>query len=419
MKKLNKTIAFLLLMFSLMSVNTFASSFLPVDSMKVLEQYSLFSEYHKNKDYVSALPYGWKVLELDPVKFAKYYYFKMEETLWFIHDSSDVSEELVTMVNDSIVGFYDNAITYYADEKGYFQVRKAFVKEVWLNADPNDIIMDYEEAFKSKPDLSSYYYHRLGQLFVANAADDNDFKSKALDLYSFLSERESDNPQWVSELENLAENIDELVQLTKRTWDLDKENTQKAWKFASMAIRASNYEAAIEPLEFLVVKSPESVNYWNQLAMCYQKLDKLGKAEDAFKKLIELEPSAKEHYMNLGIIYKDMGRLSQARTQYQKASDVGNGWALPIFYEGLLYEQSARGCTFDFETKLVYKLAVDTYRKARNMDPSLNQAQDRMNALSSSLPIQEDYFFRGYKSGQVLPINGSCFGWIGRSVTVP
>ena len=27
------------------------------DSLKLLETYSLFSEYHKNKDYASALPY--------------------------------------------------------------------------------------------------------------------------------------------------------------------------------------------------------------------------------------------------------------------------------------------------------------------------------------------------------------------------
>jgi len=54
------------------------------------------------------------------------------------------------------------------------------------------------------------------------------------------------------------------------------------------------------------------------------------------------------------------------------------------------------------------------------MDPSIaSQAQDRINALSGSVPTQEDYFFKGYKSGQVLPITGSCFGWIGRSITVP
>ena len=122
--------------------------------------------------------------------------------------------------------------------------------------------------------------------------------------------------------------------------------------------------------------------------------------------------------MNLGIVYKDQGRLSSARQMYQKASNLGGGWALPIFYEGLLYEQTARGCSFDFPAKLVYQLAVNTYRKAYNMDQSLSQARDRIGALSSSIPTQEDYFFQKYKSGDVLPITSECGGWIGKSVTV-
>ncbi|MCJ7554681.1 MAG: hypothetical protein MUO34_12455, partial [Ignavibacteriaceae bacterium] len=298
------------------------------DSMKVLEQYSLFSEYHKNKDFISALPYGWKVLEMDPVRFAKFFYYKMEETLWFVHDSADVSDLEVKAVEDSILGFYDSAIKYYPDDKAYFQARKAFVKEIWLDADPIEVIKDYELAFEWKQDFSSYYYHRLGQQYKNNADESNDYKTKALDIYSLLTEREPDNPQWVSELESLAENIDELVQLTKRTWELDKENLQKAWRFASMAIRASEFSTAIEPLEFLVQKDPENINYWNQLASAYQKTDQLSKAESAYRKLIQLEPKAKEHYLNLGINFREQGRLSAARSEFQKANDIGGGWAL-------------------------------------------------------------------------------------------
>jgi len=38
------------------------------DSMETLKLYSLFSEYHKNKDFASALPYGWQVLACDKIK---------------------------------------------------------------------------------------------------------------------------------------------------------------------------------------------------------------------------------------------------------------------------------------------------------------------------------------------------------------
>ena len=75
------------------------------------------------------------------------------------------------------------------------------------------------------------------------------------------------------------------------------------------------------------------------------------KAENAVKKLIQIDPENKVHYLNLGILYKDKGQLAAARTQYQKASDVGKGWGQAIFYEGLLYEQAARSCEFNFETK--------------------------------------------------------------------
>jgi hypothetical protein len=95
---------------------------------------------------------------------------------------------------------------------------------------------------------------------------------------------------------------------------------------------------------------------------------------------------------------------------------VGNNWALPIFYEGFLYEQSAGGCT-DFDRKVVYLLAQNTYRRALNMDPNLGEAKDRINALSGSVPTKEDYFFRNIKSGTVIPI--TCVGWIGKSVTAP
>ena len=382
-------------------------------------QYSLFSEYYKNKDYVSAEPYGWEVLEMNPKKFAQWIYYKMEDLLWYMHDSSDISPEKKTDIEDNILDFYNMAMEYYPAGKSYFQVRKAFVFETWLSAPPDTAIKEYELAAQLEPNMSSYYFNRLGLLYKNNANDENDYKTKALDLYSMLADREPDNPQWPAELETLAENIDQLVELTYKAWELDRENTKKAWKFASLAVKAGDQKKAIEALEFLVNAEPENTNYLNQLASAYQKTENNSKAEDAFKKLIKLEPDKKEHYLNLGILYKDKGQLAAARTQYNKASDVGNGWALPIFYEGLLYEQSARSCTFDFEAKMVYQLAVDTYRRAKNMDPLLTQAQERISALSSSVPTQEDYFFRGYKSGQVLQITGSCFGWIGKSITVP
>jgi tetratricopeptide (TPR) repeat protein len=251
-------------------------------------------------------------------------------------------------------------------------------------------------------------------------SSNNDYQTKGIDLYNKLIDREPNNDAWNEKLLEFAQDPGQILTILKQAWERDKDNLSKAWRYASMAIRQNKYEEAIVPLEFLTQKAPETVNYWNQLATAYQKTDQLKKAEDAYKKLIQLEPSNKNHYLNLGIVYKDEGQLPAARVQYQKASQIGGGWGLPIYYEGLLYETAARNCgAFDFNAKLVYQLAVDTYKKAKSMDNTAAQAQERIAALAGSVPTQEDYFFRGYKSGQTIPITGECYNWIDRSITVP
>jgi tetratricopeptide (TPR) repeat protein len=343
----------------------------------------------------------------------------MEDILWALHDSTTIAPEMKKSIEDTILYVYKLALKFDSADKTYFEPREAFVEETWLKMDPNIVIKAYEKAMADDPHMSTYYMNRLGQLYKNNQSDSNDYKTKAIDLYTKLSEMEPNNPAWPSQLESLVENIEELVKLDQKAWNLDKNNLEKAWKYGSTALKAGMYDDAIIALEFLVEKSPNTVNYWTQLASAYQKTDKLDKAEDAYKKLINLEPEKKENYLNLGIIYKDKNQYSLARQFYEKASEVGNGWGMPIYYIGNLYEQSARRCKFDFETKLVYLLALQTYRRAKNIDPSLDQATERISALQTSIPTQEDYFFRGYKSGQKLPISGQCYGWIGRSVTIP
>lgn len=425
MKNISKIVSLLVFLFLILNSgipgkNRADYNIIQQDSMQLIAKYSLFSEYYKNNDLLTAYPYGWEVLQMDPKKFAKYIYYKMEDLLWTLHDSSDVAPEMKAEIEDSILHFYDLAIENFPEDKGYFEARLAFIQNNWLNMDADTVIATYEKAIQDNPDLAPYYYDQLGTLYKENMSEENDYQTKAIDLYNELIKREPDNNIWTDKLEDLAEDPSQLVEIMKQSWERDKDNLSKAWRYASMAMRLGDFEEALGPLEFLTQKAPETINYWNQLATAYQKLEQLKKAENALKKLIQLEPDNQNHYLNLGIIYKDQGQLAAARTQYQKASQVGNGWGLPIFYEGLLYEQAARNCgEFNFNAKMAYQLAVDTYRKAANMDNTATQAQERISALSGSIPTQEDYFFRGYKSGQTIPVTGECYDWIGKSITVP
>ena len=414
-----------LIIFSTISIsgkNSVKINYAEQDSVNLLAEFSLFYESYKNKDYESAMEHGWTILELAPDKYLQFRpYKKMEDVIWYYHDSVATSDEERQVLADTMLYVYDRAVEYKAKKPEYFILKKAYVLETWTDTPVEEVIAAYEYAFEVDPNADTFYKDRLGIILAQNATDENGYKLIALDLYSKLSEDDPENDVWISRIDGLAEDIDELIKIRKISWDLDKENLEKAWKYAETCIQGEAYEAAIEPLDFLTKKSPEVINYWRRLANMYQKVDQTDDAIAAYKTLISLEPNNRDNYFNIAIIYKELNQLSVARSYLQKASKASEEpWDMPIFLEGQLYEQSARNCgSFEFMDKCVYKLASDTYKKAASIHgPITAIAVERVKALDSTVPQQEDYFFRSFKSGDKIKIEGTCYDWINRSIKV-
>ncbi len=425
-----KTLSKFLVVVLLFSGVTFGKSanvyFVKADSVNILVEASLFFEAYKNKQYDDfTLEHGFKLLNAKPDAFPQYKpYLKLEKVIWKMYEDTTgaVSPETKKMLADTVIYLYNQAVKYDTADAGNFLVKKAYVLEVWKKANPDTVIKAYEYAFNSgKPiDNASYYLDRLGILYIKNATDSNGYKMKALELYSKLSEQEPDNAVWTARLESLAEDKDQLLEIYYKSWQLNKDNLEKAWKYASFCIKTQNFDKAIEPLEFPIQKSPDVVNYWRELARAYDKLGKEDKAIAAYKKLIKLEPDNRDNYVNLAIIYKKLDQLSVARSYLLKAIKISPDWDYPYYIEGTLYEQAARDCGFDFIDKCVYLLAVERYKKAASLHGAYSQiAAERVKALENSVPSTEDYFFRQLKSGDKIKIEGKCYDWINRTVTVP
>jgi len=394
------------------------------DSLKIYlqKEFSLFYEYYKNKDYTSADDYLWEVLRIDPETYLRYHPFKkMETILWWEYDSlKTLSDEERAQVADTTLYLYKQAIKYVPKKKAYFLAKTAYIMHLWKKMPADTVISVYEQAIAADPNLQSGYKDRLGLLYAKNATEENGYKLKALELYSALSDAEPDNALWNSRMENLAEDISELVDITGKAWDLNRESAEKAWKYASMAIKAEDYEKAIVPLAFLCEKSPDVVNYHKQIAKCYEKLMNTESALAEYKSLIKLEPNNRDNYFNIALIYNKMGQFSVARSYLHKALKVSPDWDFPVYLEAQIYEQAARDCGFEFMDRVVYQLAVDTYRKAARMHGQhASAAKDRVNALKNSVPQREDYFFRKLNTGDKVKIEGKCYGWIGKSIIVP
>lgn len=424
MKTLKTTLFSLILLSAITTRAEISMNYLSAqgDSVNLLAEFSLFYESYKNKEFESAEPHGWIVIDTDPSKFLQYKPFKkMEEILFYLHDSVATTEEEENQLANKALKLYDRAVEVGAKDQNYFIIRKAYVIEQWSKARPDSVIHAYIIALEQDTNADPFYKDRLGLLYIKNATEENGYKMKALDLYSALSEEDPENDVWISRIDGLAENIDELIDIRKRAWDLDKDNMEKAWKYSETCGRAEYYDRAIIPLEYLVEKSPDVVTYWKKLASLYQKVDRTDDAIKAYKTLIKLDPSNRDNYFNIAIIYQKLEQLSVARSYLQKASKASpEPWDMPIFIEGQLYEQAARNCgSFEWMDKCAYKLASDTYVKAARVGGAISSAAvGRVKALENSVPQKEDYFFRNLKSGAEIKIEGACYDWIKKSIFV-
>lgn len=390
-------------------------------TVNLMIEFSLFHEDHKNSLYKSALPHGWNVVHYGPEKFVKYRLFPaMEDILIFMHDSVATTPDEKMAFTDTLLYLYEKALEFDPKRESRWLLKKAYVLEQWKDAPVEEVTAAYDYAFEKYPDTKEFYYHRYAIYLTDKQTEENGFKLKAMQIYQKLADRNPDDPKWNEYMQGLAADQDELIEILKKAWDMDKENPEKAYTYASLCLKAEKYELALEALEFLVAKSPDVINYWQQLSKAYEKLQQTDKAINAYKTLTELQPDNSGNFVNLAIIYKNQGQLAVARSYLYKASQADPNDAYPYYLEGNLYEQAARDCGFEFEDRIVYLLAYQTYAKAaRRSGPYAQVAADRTNALKASVPTDEDYFFRKIKSGDELKIEGKCYGWIKKSVIVP
>ncbi|MFZ1289505.1 MAG: tetratricopeptide repeat protein [Melioribacteraceae bacterium] len=424
--KLLKTITFAI-MVAISIFNTDLSaknSSVSGDSINVMVEASLFFEAYKIKQYeMWTIEKGFNVINTKPDFMPQYkIYRKMDKVIFEVYADSNITEETKMVLADTAIFLYDKAAQYDKEDAGYYLLKKAYVLDQWKKSDPEISIAAYEQGFALDTAYTAdeiYYADKLGTLYVDNMNDSNDYKMKALDIYMKLSDLEPDNAIWNTKMTRLAEDPTQLQDFLKRAWYQDKENSEKAWKYAMICKKNDDYNAAIEPLKFLIDKNPEVLNYWNEIARAYQKTDQVDKAISSYKKLIDIQPENRDSYFNLALLYKDMDQLSVSRSYLIKSVKVSPGWDYPTYIEASLYEQAARSCGFEFEDKCVYQLAADTYRQVVRMGGEhASAAAERVSALSNSVPSKEDYFFRKKQNGDVIKIEGRCYDWIGKSITV-
>jgi tetratricopeptide (TPR) repeat protein len=86
-----------------------------------------------------------------------------------------------------------------------------------------------------------------------------------------------------------------------------------------MLAKTGQYEDAVPYLEQAVEMSPAYVDAWYNLALAYQRLDRLLEAEDIIQRLVNSFPGEHTYRYSLGAVFRDRKEYRDALDQFRAA----------------------------------------------------------------------------------------------------
>jgi Tfp pilus assembly protein PilF len=99
---------------------------------------------------------------------------------------------------------------------------------------------------------------------------------------------------------------------------------ETALRRANAAYLAGSYEHALSLFQRLLPETTyvEPARVLNNIGLCHARLGDRARAEEAYKRAIEIDPGYSKAYSNLATLYRDTGDLELAAANYRKALEI-------------------------------------------------------------------------------------------------
>jgi len=143
--------------------------------------------------------------------------------------------------------------------------------------------------------------------------------------------------------------------------------------------RSEQTELALKDFQQAVEIDGEDPEYWFDLALTYQNLNRYEEASTAYRRAIELVPKHAYPYNNLGILYKEQKQYEEAIAAYQRAIELDPRFAYPHYNLGSLYSDQKH-----------YEEAIAAYQRAIELDPKYASPHNGLGILYSDQKHYEE-----------------------------
>ena len=414
------------------------------DSIRCLQNLSLFTEYVKQKSYADAIE-SWEIVYNEcPLSSSKVYTDGIKIMDYRIKKEKDKAkkEELF----QQLMGIYDKRIKYMGNHKkyneNYILGRKATKMLSYKKTDKayraqaQELFIKSVAGQKNKSEVAvvltymtnTVAMYKSGQV---QAEDVVNVYLKVTDILDFqvgAVKKESVKEK----LKGYKENVEKLFAgsgaadcetIEKIFGPQFAENkTNKDWLtlVSKLLTRGGCEEAQLSyDVAVSLYEIEPSASAAFTIGITNLKNGDPDKAAQYYTEAISLEedPMLKGKYnYYLALVKQSQGKLSEARGLARNAIELRADWGDPYILIGNLYASSASNFgSKEFEHKTAYWAAVDMFVKAKSIDPQCAaKANELIGIYSKHFPGTEEIFFEGHKEGDSYTLGG----WIGSTTKV-
>ena len=407
------------------------------DSIKCVENLSLYIEFYKQKNYQDALV-GWRWVYANCPKARKSVYANGARMFKYLSKKEKDPVKKAQYV-DTVMATYDQRIEHFGQEgfvlgmkgEAYMQYRKDKIDEA--HAILKKSVELQGKKSKAGP-LTAYFQVSIKMLELGKL--EKDAVIETFDLVSgvieYQIERLKDNGKKLAYYVTAKENVEllfgpiadcgDLVKLYGARFEANKDNVDWLKRATRLMDKKDCTEDPmfVQLAETLHNLEPSAESAYNMGKMMISK-EEHRKAATFLKQAVELQQEDEkkaDYYLTMANHYfRNLKQSAQARTFAKKAAATRPGWGEPYIAMGNYYAASAKSCGEgdEFKTAAVYWVAVDKFKKAKSVDTNITgEANKKIATWSKYFPATKEAFMYNAIEGESYTVE--C--WINETTTI-
>lgn len=407
----------------------------PEDSVKCIENLSLYQESYKMKNYADA--YGpWKELLTYCPGYSKNIYIRGGNILKNMIANAKTGEEQQKYI-DELMNMYDLRIQYFGEE-ALNKARKAMdLEQLRGAAAVEEYYKLYEDAVKvGGESLEASYIYKFFEATIFYVHEKKAEATLIIDNYdlasTLLEKALKAEPAKKDEIQTAIANVEaafspyasceQLVEIFGKKYEASPDDLELIKKISNLleskgCTKTDLFFNTTEKLHAME-PSPESAYMMGNLCLTKQQY---GKAAEYLKEAVEGIGEDKKYqaYIRLAYAYQGSKAYSASRNAAYEAAKLDPTKGEPYMIIAALYAESAGSCcgSGPVMSRVAYWAAVDKAIKAKNVEDTpemVERANKFINTYSRHFPSQTDAFMENIMDGTSFTVGG----WIGETTTV-